>query len=384
MKSRIFLTGVIIAAGIGLGATFATAQCPVPNLVGGLRSPTKIIFSTQGDLLVTEAGNGVNNGRISIVDPDTGNRRTLLDGLPSGFAPPNNDPSGPSAMVMRGRTLYVAIGGGDEVLSGPLPNSFVPNPSPSSQIFSSVLAIHFSASVEMNTEGFVLTLSDQGVLKNGQTVNLSNSSGDKISIELLADFPDYLPEPRPGLPNGVRQSNPFGLVLVGDQLYIADASGNTIRVVDTATGNSTILTSFGPIPNNRGFGPPVVEAVPDSIHLVGDQLLVTLLSGFPFPLGNGQVRSVDRDTGANAPFITGMSSAIDLLSDGHDGFYTLEFSADMLAGLPGRLRHFETPSATPTVVSSCLITPTGMVQDSRSGIIYVTQIATGQVVKLTP
>src|SRR5262245_24462478 len=265
MKLRIFLTAFTIAAVIGLGATVATAQCPVPNLVGGLRSPTKIIFSTKGDLLVSEGGNGVNTGRISILVPETGGRRTLVDGLPSGFAPPNNDSSGPSAMAMRGRTLYVAIGGGDEVNSGPLPNSFVPNPSPSSQIFSSVLAIHFSASVEMETQGFVLTLPDQTALKNGQTVDLSNGGGDKLTIELLADFPDYLPEPRPGLPNGVRQSNPFGLVLVGDRLYVADASGNTIRSVDTATGNSTILTNFAPVPNNRGFGPPVVEAVPDSI-----------------------------------------------------------------------------------------------------------------------
>src|SRR5215813_7130315 len=273
MRSRIFLTLLIGGAVIVLGASSATAQCPVPSLVGGLRSPTQMIFSTKGALLVSEGGNGVNTGRISIVDAETGSRRALLDGLPSGFAPPNNDPSGPSALAMRGRTLYLALGGGDEVLSGPLPNSFVPNASPSSQIFSSVLAIHFSASVEMKTEGFGLTLSDQTALKNGQTVNLSNGGGDEISIELLTDFPDYLPEPRPGLPNGVRQSNPFGLVLVGDQLYVADASGNTIRSVDTATGSSTILSSFAPLPNNRGFGPPVVEPVPDSIHLVGDQLL---------------------------------------------------------------------------------------------------------------
>ena len=381
MNFRRFLTKGLFGAVLLLCVTHANAQCPAPNLTSGLHAPSKIIFSTKGSLLVAEQGSGTNNGRISLIDPDTGQRRTLLDGLPSAFAAPNNDPSGPSGLAMRGRTLYVAIGLGDAVFSGPLPNSFVPNPNPSSPIFASVLAVHFSASVEMKTSGLTLTPADQTTLKNGATVQLGND-GDKVTVELLADFPDYVSEPRPGLPNAVRQSNPFGLALDGDQLYVADASGNTIRVVDLNTGDFRTLTTFAPLPNNRGFGPPIVEPVPDSVHLLGDELVVTLLSGFPFPLGNSQARTVNRETGASAPFITGLSSAIDLIPDGSGGSFTLEFSADMLAGLPGRLSHYSTPSATPTVVSSCLITPTSMVRDSRSGDIYITQIGTGQVVKL--
>ena len=105
-----------------------------------------------------------------------------------------------------------------------------------------------------------------------------------MTIRLVGDFPDY-PEPRPGEPNNVRQSNPFGLVAVDDQLDVVDASTNQVRTMDIDTGAIGTLTSFGPLPNTRGFGPPVVEAVPDSIHLFEDQLLVTLLSGFPFPVG---------------------------------------------------------------------------------------------------
>jgi len=80
---------------------------------------------------------------------------------------------------MRGRTLYVAIGGGDEVLSGPLPNSFVPNPNPSSALFSSVLSIQFSADSERNTNGFALSPIDQINLKNGDAVELNNGGGEK-------------------------------------------------------------------------------------------------------------------------------------------------------------------------------------------------------------
>jgi hypothetical protein len=127
------------------------------------------------------------------------------------------------------------------------------------------------------------------------------------------------------------------------------------------TGNFTVLTTFAPLPNNRGFGPPVVEAVPDSIHLVGNQLLVTLLSGFPFPLGNAQVRAVDPVTGNSTPFITGLTSAIDVLPDGDGGFFTLEYSADMLAGV--RAVTFPTTVNIPTMVGPKVV-PTGLVKVS--------------------
>src|SRR5688572_18193987 len=72
----------------------AAAQCPVSPLTTGLKAPTKLAFSTRGNLLVAEQGDGVNTGRISIIDPASGSRRTLIDGLPSGFAAPNNDQIG--------------------------------------------------------------------------------------------------------------------------------------------------------------------------------------------------------------------------------------------------------------------------------------------------
>ena len=367
-----------------LANNVANAQCPVSVLATGLNAPTKIIFSTSGNLLVAEGGNGPNTGRISIIDKDSGIRRTLIEGLPAAFAPPNNDPAGPSGLAMRGRTLYVAIGVGDAVLSGPLPASFVPNPNPSSALFSSVVSIHFSADAEMNTNGFTLSSSDQINLKNGATVDLDDGGGDKMSIKLVVDFPDYVPEPRPGLPNGVRQSNPFGLAIHGHQLYVPDASANTVRAVDIETGTFSILTTFGPLPNNRGFGPPVVEAVPDSVRLIGNQLLVTLLTGFPFPIGNAQVRAVDITTGTNAPFITGLTSAIDVLPDDDGGFLTLEFSTNMLApGTPGRLSFYASPAATPTVIANCLVTPTSMAQEAKAADVFVTEIFTGRVIKIT-
>jgi len=375
----------LIAVTVFLLASFAAnAQCPASILATDLKAPTKIIFSTTSNLLVAEQGNGPNTGRISIIDKISGARRTLIDGLPSGFAAPNNDPSGPSGLVMRGRTLYVSIGAGDSVINGNVPGvTFVPNPSPVSPLFSSVLAIHFSASVEMQTAGFALSFADQATLKSGIKLNLANGSGDQLSVELVADFADYSPEPNPLDPNNVRPSNPFGVEIAGDRLYVADAAANAVREVDLASGAFHTITTFGPLPNNRGFGPPVVEAVPDSLHLVGNQLLVTLLTGFPFPIGNAEVRSVDPTTGTNTPFVGGLTSAIDVLATNDGGLLILEFSTDMLAGMPGRLSFRASPMAAPEVIANCLITPTSMAQEAKAADIFVTEIFTGRVIKIT-
>jgi hypothetical protein len=103
----------------------ASAQCT--ELISGLHEPLGSALTNRGNLLVSESGTGMpGSGRISIVDP-SGNRRTLLDGLPSGI----NDvgsPSGPASLFMSGRTLYVAIGTGDVGRAGPCPGSDRPNP----------------------------------------------------------------------------------------------------------------------------------------------------------------------------------------------------------------------------------------------------------------
>ena len=361
------------------------AQCPASPFAVDLRAPIKIIFSTQGNLLVAEGGTGPNTGRISILDSGTGDRRTLLDGLPSGLAPPGGEPIGPTGLFMRGRTLYVNIGEGDATLRGPAQGTNVPNPNASSPIFSSVLAIHFSAHVEETTSGLTLIMADHFALKNGFQVDLDDGAGDKLTVSLVTDFPDYVSAPRPNVPNAVRPSNPFGLVAVEEQLYVVDAGMNIVRRVDLETGDSSTLTTFANLPNTRGFGPPTVEAVPDSIRLFDEGLLVTLLSGAPFPLGQAQVRTVDL-AGAHAPFITGLTTAIDVLpvksQGGASQFLTLEHSLDLVARLPGRIQLFVSPETTPIVIADCLQRPTSMALGKKTGDLFVTEIFTGQVVKI--
>ncbi len=374
---------------IMLACASATAQCPPEVFASGLRAPTKIIFSPKGSLLVAEQGGGApNTGRVSIIDPSSGSRRTLLDGLPSALNLVGGEPapSGPSGLAMRGRTLYLTIGSGNTTLPGPAPGSELPNPGVSSPLFSSVLEVHFSAHAEMMTDGFTLTAADQLALKAGETLTLDNGAGDKLTVKLLADFPDYVPAPRPDLMNNVVSANPFGVVVRDEQLDVVDASLNLIATVDTETGATATLTTFANVPNTLPFGPPTVQPVPDSIHIFGDQLLVPYLTGFPFGPGAAQVRAVNPATGNNEPFIAGLTAAIDVLPvrarGGASRFLVLEFGG---AGLqpPGRLLLFDTPAATPALVSGCLITPTSMALQEKRGALFVAEIGTGNIVRLT-
>jgi hypothetical protein len=382
------LTSFVIAAALvfmltGLNANAQTATTTV--FAAGFKAPVKIIFTPKGNLLVAEAGNGPNTGRISIVE-STGNRRTLVDGLPSGFAPPNGDSSGPSGLAMRGRTLFVTIGAGDGTMVGQVPGTEVPNPNVSSPFVSSVLRLRLSVQAEDTTQGFTMTSSDHAALQTRGFSRLIDSLGNELLIEPVTNFRNFTENPTPAAPNAVRASNPFGIVLRGNILYVVDASQNLIWEVDPDTGDHRVFVSFLSRSNPLPIGPPFIDPVPDSIRLVGKSLLVPFLTGFPFPAGTADVRKIRLVNGASEPFIAGLSSAIDVLpgksSSDEDQFFTLEFSTSMLMGAPGRLTRYDGLGAAPAVLLSNLVTPTNMVQDPVSKDLFITQIGPGLVVRV--
>ena len=390
LRNNVFQVVAAAALACALGGAAGVRAQSSSVFSAGLKAPSKVVLTGRGNLLVAEAGNGPNTGRLSLVERKTGARRTILDGLPAG---PNLEggTSGPSGLALRGQTLFMTIGQGDAVVRGPVQGSEKPNPNPSSPIFSSVLSVRASANVETSTEAFpALTAADHATLKGGGEVVLSNATGDTLTIRLIADFPDYVPNPRPDFQENVRVSNPFGVAVSGDLLYVVDASLNLVKEVGAASGSAATLAAFAPIPRPSPATPPggpFVEAVPDSVRLLGDQLFVSLLTGFPFQPGLAEVRKVDIVSGSQETFIKGLTSAIDVLPVkvlGGEKFFVLEFSANMLAqpSQPGRLLFFESPSAAPAVVAAPLISPTSMARDHKTGDIFVTEIFTGRVMRV--
>jgi len=371
--TSLFLLVVLVLLFAGVEAR---AQCT--EVVSGLRNALGITQSNQGNLIVSETGTGaLHTGRVSIVEP-SGNRRTLLDGLPSAI----NDvgePSGPAGVFMRGRSLYLAIGIGDAIVAGG-PGVAFANPNPSSPLYSSILALHFSANVEKNTTGFTLSLAQQLALAAGQRVTLGNG-GDKLTVEIIANFPDFTPNPFPPVAGNVRGSNPFDLVVVGNLIYVTDGGQNSVRKVNIASGAFSTLVTFPNLPNPMfpGLGGPTVEPVPTGIAYDDGRLLVTLFTGFPFPPGASRVQQVNPSTGAAADFITGRKTAIDVipLADGSDTDYLVLQHASPFGPFfppPGLVLRFETPAGPPTTVAACLVRPTSMTLDEKAETLYITEL----------
>ncbi|MGA9772779.1 MAG: ScyD/ScyE family protein [Blastocatellia bacterium] len=367
---------------------FSSASALAQSVVtGGLKAPTRIILTPEGSLIVSEAGTGNNDGRISIIDHN-GNRRTLVDGLPSGLNLDGGegDPSGPAGIALRGHTIYLLIGAGDSVLPGPVQGSLTPNPQPSSPLFSSLLEIRLDSSPELSAGNFTLAGGDFDALNEGETLKPANSTGQKIRINVLANFKSFSEESRPDFPANVRNSNPFGLALNKGKLYVTDASQNTLLEVDIETGEHRRLVRFAPKANPLPFGPPFVDAVPDNVRVFGNQLLVTFLTGFPFAPGLAEVRKINLANNSQTTFIGGLTSAIDVIPvkgpNGEKQFYTLEISTNLLTNQPGRIQFFSSSSAAPVVIAGGLISPTGFAFDEENGDLYVAEIFTGVIKKV--
>ena len=80
---------------------------------------------------------------------------------------------------------------------------------------------------------------------------------------------------------------------------------------------------------------------------------------------------------------TRVMSAIDVTEGRLRGStYVLEFSTNMLANAPGQLLYFQTPNASPVVMTGGLISPSGMGRDPITGTVYIAEIFTGRIIRV--
>jgi hypothetical protein len=365
-----------------LPAVPAVAQ-PATVIATGLQAPMKVRLTPVGNLLVLEGGTGPNTGRISILSRD-GTRRTLVDGLPSGINLDGGQPApiGPTGVEISSDTLYVTIGSGDEAIV--TPGSVTANPNASSPILSSLLKLRLG-SVDSSAGNFHLLPAQHATLKAGTEVTLTNAQGETLRISLIVDFPDVVAGNRSG-------SNPFGVVAFGNRLYVVDAAFDQIQSVDPTTGSYTTLVTFPRLTNPLApVGPPMIDPVPDSIRVSNGQLLVTFLTGFPFPQGLSSVARVDPSTGSVQTVISGRTSAIDVVAPTIPSvapvpppkYLVLEFSTNMNSNAPGQLLYFDSATAAPTVVAAPLITPTSMAFDPQTREVFITEFGPGRLSRVS-
>jgi len=360
----------------------APVWCQPQVVATGLPGAQKLILTSRGNFLVSESAPVANMGRVSFVTR-TGARRSLIEGLPSGIEVTLAGASGPSAMALRERTLYLSIGAGDSERSGPPPTSMLNPAGSSSPLFCSILELRFNQDLDALAGTFRLTMPQQQAIADGAEMELADGSGGTMKASVLTRFP--LVEPAPGAL--YKFSNPWGLALTADgkTLYVVDASVNSVAKVDTATGKWRRMVRFPAVPNGTPVGPPMMDAVPTGIRIYGDQVLVGFLTGFPFVPGSARVLAVNPEPGTTEPFIFGLTSVTDVLwrelPTGASEFYVIEFSANQSANPapPGRLLRFD--RAGMQVVAAPLITPVSMAYDAATKELFVLELR-GQILRL--
>jgi hypothetical protein len=235
--------------------------------------------------------------------------------------------------------------------------------------------------VDRILSAFTLTLDDQFTLADHYDVQLTNADGQSVTVQLLADFPDT-PLDRREVWGHV---TPYGMSLDPQRqfLYVADAGQNRIIRVDV---NNGLWQTFVRFPRLQDSGIPETDPVPTSARFRGDQLLVTFLTGEPFTRGAAGVRNLNTATRQVEPFITGLTTATDLIyreTSAGPQFFVSEFRSVLLGPPPtGRIVQFDSPQG--KVIVDNLQGPTGMAQDPVTGDLYVTEFVAGQITRVSP
>ncbi len=358
---------------LSLIAGLLAAQEP-EVIASGLQAPQKLALTARG-FLVSETSTQPNSGRISYLNR-AGTRRSLLEALPSGTEVAGGG-SGPAALALGSpRTLYFTIGGGDSERRN-AQGAGVPNPEGiSSPIYSSVLEASFNMDIDNLGGTFRMTEAAQRTLSEGWPVELSDGIGGVVTLSVLADMPDSV---REGI--GYRFSNPWGLALSNDGriLWMTDGSMNALYRIELPSGRIRRVFSFPAQRNPAPIGPPMVDAVPTSVRVYGEELLVSVLSGFPFNRGQAQVYVVQPGARTANQFIGDLSSAVDIAWRERPGqrtqFWAIEFSTNQLATPPGPGRLLRYDTADPVVVNDQLRAPVSMAIDEAAGRLYVLELS---------
>lgn len=370
MKLKLFLFPLaLLALGGIIIARSASAQGPGPSagtvLVSGLLQPRGIAFGSDGMIYVAEAGTGGDTpftldgiefkngytGRISKVDPDTGARTTVVDGLPSNAGLELGEAVGPADVAFIGSTLYYlqthagdvwgfpdfetgiyrVAGNGDLALIADLGAYNAANPTEAiidgSQVDIEVGGNPYA--MDVHAGSFYVTDGNHNHL-------LRVSTGG--SITEIAEFPDH--PVNTGLDFG---SDGYAYVSYLGKGPFFPEDGKVVKV-NLSTGVITELASGQPWLTDVEFGP-------------GGKLYATQFNNVPALSDDavgpfkGTLLTVDTSSGAITPLVTGLSFPTFVEFNGNTA-YVSNWSVTAMGEIV-KIENFSSvqpPAATPTAV----------------------------------
>ncbi len=332
MKNRLFMAAALAAViSSMLALTPASAKSPVSagtSLETGLLSPRGMKMGPDGMIYVAEAGTGGDTivsvegqdthvgltGRISKIDPATGTRTTVIDGLPSN-AGAQGDSVGPADVAFIGNTLYyVQTHGGDAY-------GFPGKPT----------------GVYKVSGGSATLVADIGAFNIAHPVT-DIASGTQKDIE----------------PGG----NPYSMTVRDGAFYVVDGNQNQVMKV-TTDGAISRLTEFP--------GHPVTTGIAQQGQ--SGPFYVTTLGQFPFAAADGNVFRVGVPTGDRTKVAGGVSSLTDVEFGPGGQLYALSFgeqATDPNAPAPwnffsGKILKVDTATGALTPIVTGFMFPTSLI-----------------------
>ncbi|MBK9337507.1 MAG: ScyD/ScyE family protein [Lewinellaceae bacterium] len=257
-----------------LAASFSLYAQVVPTIVASGFNPglTGIEVDATGNIWVTESGSGNNDGRILIVDPNTGDKTIFMTGLPSTYIQAAAEVVGSYRTYQQpNNKVLIVVGEGDHALSE------------------------------------TLLLVDKSAFTPGTPLTLTN-------VEQVIDHGDFVHA------QGFVQSNPFNVAWdAAGNIYTADAGANSIVKWDKMADTFSIVKTIDRFPNPLPFGPPMVDPVPTKVLRKPDGTFhVSQLTGFPFIQGAANVYNLDA-AGNLSVHAAGFSCLTDMAFDPKDG-----------------------------------------------------------------
>ncbi|MEO6819056.1 MAG: ScyD/ScyE family protein [Ginsengibacter sp.] len=318
-------------------------QLTVKVIASGLAGTMGIEADESGNILVTESGTDIpdsvgnthnDNGKVIFISP-AGKKYDAIINLSSFANVHSNELQGTTHLLMDGRILYI--------LSG-------------DYLYTADLTHYKLGDIPLDAK--------------------------TLPREDVAAVISNIPSPN----NPDKDSHPYNLTKGPDgDLYITDAGANAI-VHRKSANNFTVLASFPALANPffPGLGGPTVQAVPTSIRFDGNDFLVTILTGFPFPAGSANVYRVSL-SGTVSLYQGGFTALVDQEQGYANSHIFVQHAASFnpatgFAPNSGSVI-YANGSATKVLVGG-LNQPVG-VKQINSNTLYVTCLGDGTVLKVT-
>lgn len=349
---------VVLGALVLLGPSAALAQQGPPPLpanatavASGLLNPRGFTWAPDGALVIAESGvvppeapppSGpptpmfrpltTSTGRISRVDPATGERTTLADGLPSSVGS-FGDTLGPANVAYLGNDLYVLMSLGP-VHGWP----------------------HYPSGVyKVNADGTLRPVANLDVFNAKNPVAL--------------------------IPPDDEISNPYDMIAADGALWITDGNRNQVVKV-TPDGTVTRVADVSR-----------EHPVTTGLTRGADGRLITVeLTAVPFPTGAGRIQTIGADgTVETLAKVTTAATGVTVAGDGT--IYVVEHSTSLgrppfLAPFTGRVARLGSDGALTTIAGN-LMFPT-IARMGPDGMLYVANFSVGgdkgegQIVRINP